>query len=348
MFAPVAHAIEKEAKKVTTHAVLGHTGHRRRAILLGAALSTAPSVGWAQQAQWPTRPIRLVIPFAPGGSFDVLGRVIAERLRTLLPQPIVVENRAGAGGNIAAEAVARAAPDGYTLLLGASSLVQNAAVFGHLPYHPIRDFSPVSEVAYYSLILVAGPKLTVRSVEELVAAAKARPGELTYSSAGVGTPTHLAGELFAQRAGIDITHVPFAGAAPGQAALLGGQVDFVFQNPVQALPAIRGGQLRALAVTAAERSVALPDVPTVAESGYPGFEAGTWGAVFGPASMPPEVVAALREKIQEVLRMPELVSVFAVQGLEVRDAGPERLAEIMREDLQKWTEVVRRAGIRAE
>ena len=269
-------------------------------------------------------------------------------MRRHLPQPVVVENRPGGGGNIAADLVARSEPDGYTLLLGASSLVQNAAVFQRLPYDPLKDFTPISEVAYYSLVVIAGPKLNVTSVQDVIAAARARPGEITYSSAGIGTPTHLAGELFAQQAGLQMTHVPYSGAAPGQTALLAGQIDLIFQNPTQALPAVRAGQVRAIAVTALERTAELQDVPTVAESGFPGFEVGTWAAVFGPAGLPEARGRVIRDALHQTVAVREVAAAIGELGMAVRTSDSAQLAERMKEDLRKWTEVVQRAGIRAQ
>ncbi|WP_431271500.1 tripartite tricarboxylate transporter substrate-binding protein [Dankookia sp. P2] len=239
----------------------------RRAIL-ATALLAAPVRAQAR----PARPVRLVVPFPPGGPADVLARLLAERLAEGWGQPVIVENRGGAGGNIGAEAVARAAPDGHTLLLCASSHVQGAALYNRLPFDPIRDFTPVAQLAYYSLVLVVHPSVPAADLAEFEALLRARPGEVTITSAGVGTPTHLTAELFRSRAGVAFTHVPFGGAAPAHAALLGGQVQAMFHNPVMAVPAVQAGRLRALATTGAARAVALPAVPTLAESGYPGFE----------------------------------------------------------------------------
>ncbi|MBX6374433.1 MAG: tripartite tricarboxylate transporter substrate binding protein [Acetobacteraceae bacterium] len=327
---------------------------RRRALLasLGTAAATLlpPGAGTLAQAPqpapaWPTRPVRLVVPFAPGGPADAIARSIGERLGEIWGQPVVVENRAGAGGNIGAEHVARSAPDGYTLLLCASSHVQNVALYRSLPYDPIRDFTPISLVAYYSLVVVVHPSVPARTLAEFAALMREKPGEVTITSAGVGTPTHLSAELFALRVGAQFTHVPFQGAAPAHTALLGGQVQAMFNNPVLAVPAVRAGRLRALATTGPRRSPALPEVPTVAESGHPGYEVGTWYAVIGPAGLPAPLVAKIDADLRRVLAEPALRERFAGQSLEIPEPGPEHLARVMREDLERWAELIRRLGI---
>src|SRR4051812_22860470 len=268
--------------------------------VLGAALLAAP----ARAQAWPSRPVRLVVPFPPGGPADVLARLLAERLAEGWGQPVVVENRGGAGGNIGAEAVARAAPDGHTLLLCASSHVQGAALYTRLAFDPVRDFTPVAQLAYYSLVLVVHPSVPATDLAGFEALLRAQPGQVTVASAGIGTPTHLTAELFRSRAGVEFTHVPFGGAAPAHAALIGGQVQAMFHNPVMAVPAVQAGRLRALATTGAARAVALPAVPTLAEGGYPGFESGTWYAVLGPAGLPAPVVARVESDLRRTVALP--------------------------------------------
>ncbi|MFZ4409222.1 MAG: Bug family tripartite tricarboxylate transporter substrate binding protein [Paracraurococcus sp.] len=315
-----------------------------RRAALGAALLAAP----ARAQAWPTRPVRLLVPFPPGGPADVLARLLAGPLAESWGQPVIVENRAGAGGNIGAEAVARAAPDGHTLLLNASSHVQGAALYSKLAFDPVRDFSPITQIAYYSLVLVVHPSVPVTDLAGFEALLRARPGEVTITSAGVGTPTHLTAELFRIRAGVEFTHVPFGGAAPAHAALLGGQVMAMFHNPVMSVPAVQAGRLRALATTGAVRAAALPDVPTLAESGYPGFESGTWYLVVGPAGMPAPVVARIDADLRRAIALPAVREKLAAQSMEPRDLGPDPLAALMREELARWTEVIQRLGIRQD
>jgi tripartite-type tricarboxylate transporter receptor subunit TctC len=315
-----------------------------RRVVFGAALLAAP----ARAQAWPSRPVRIVVPFPPGGPADVLGRLLAERLAEGWGQPVIVENRGGAGGNIGAEAVARAAPDGHTLLLCASSHVQGAALYSRLPFDPIRDFTPIAQLAYYSLVLVVHPSVSATTLAAFEALLRANPGQVTITSAGVGTPTHLTAELFRSRTGVEFTHVPFGGAAPAHAALLGGQVQAMFHNPVMAVPAVQAGRLRALATTGAVRAVALPEVPTLAESGYPCFDSGTWYAVLGPAGLPAPVVARIDADLRRVIALPAVRDRLAAQSMEPRDIEPETLAAVMREELVRWTEVIRRLGIRQD
>lgn len=317
-----------------------------RRATLGLAASLAAPRAFAQA--WPTRPVRLIVPFPPGGPADAIGRILSERLSEGWGQPVIIENRGGAGGNIGAEATARAAPDGHTLLLCASSHVQGAALYRRLPFDPIRDFTPVTQVAYYSLVVVVHPSVPVHTLREFEQALRSANGQFTITSAGVGTPTHLTAELFRIRANLDFTHVPFQGAAPAHTALLAGQVQAMFNNPVLAVPAVRAGALRAVATTGAQRAAALPDVPTLAESGYPGFEAGTWYAVLGPAGIPAPIVQKIDADLKRVVGLPAVQERFAAQSLETRAAGPTELSTIMAEDLARWTEVIQRLGIRQD
>jgi tripartite-type tricarboxylate transporter receptor subunit TctC len=317
---------------------------RRSLMGLGAGLLAAPA--YAQS--WPTRPVRLVVPFPPGGPADAIGRILAEPLGEAWGQPVVIDNRGGAGGNIGADVVAKSPPDGHTLLLAASSHVQGAALYRRLAFDPIRDFTPITQVAYYSLVVVVHPSVPANNLREFEAYMRANPGRLTMTSAGVGTPTHLTAELFRTRAGLEFTHVPFQGAAPAHTALLAGQVQAMFHNPVLAVPAVQAGRLRAVATTGAARARALPDVPTLAESGYPGFEAGTWYAVLGPAGMPPAVVSRMDADLRRVVALQSVGERFARQSLETRQLGPEDLAATMRSELERWGEVIRRLGIQQD
>jgi tripartite-type tricarboxylate transporter receptor subunit TctC len=305
-----------------------------------------PLAAWAQN--YPARPVRIVVPFPPGGPADVLGRLFADKLQGMWGQPVVVDNRAGAAGNVGSEITARSTPDGYTILLAASSHVTNAGLYAKLPYDPIKDFTPISQVAYYSLVLVTHPSLPVASLSDLVAFAKANPGKLTWASAGSGTPTHLTAELFGVVSGIQFLHVPYKGAAPATNDLLGGQVQAMFNNPVSALPHVRSGQLRGLATTGVRRSPAAPDIPTVAELGYPGFEAGTWYALLGPAGMPKEIATKVSADANAVLKMADVRLRLASQGVEPIGTTPEGLRAIMIADLEKWTKVMRAANIKPD
>lgn len=323
-----------------------HIGRRTALGLAVGGTAVAAMPAYAQS--WPTRPVRLVVPFPPGGPADAIGRLLGEKLAEIWGQPVIIENRGGAGGNIGADVVARSAPDGYTLLLAASSHVQGAALYTRLAFDPIRDFTPIAQVAYYGLVLVVHPSVPATTLPEFEALLRAKPGEVTITSAGVGTPTHLTAEIFATRAGVTFTHVPYQGAAPAQTALLGGQVQAMFNNPVLAVPAAQAGRLRALATTGATRSPSLPETPTLAESGYPGFESGTWYAMLGPAGVPAPIVAKIDADLRRVIALPAVRQRFATLSLEARDAGPDALATIMRDDLARWTEVIRRLGLRQQ
>ncbi len=325
--------------------------HLRSSVRLVASLGLLAIVAVAATTgaqSYPGKPVKLIVPFPPGGPADVLGRIFAQKLGELWGQTVVVDNRPGAGGNIGADLTAKSPPDGYTLILSASSHVINASLYGKLPYDPIKDFTPISQVAYYSLVLVTHPSLPVSSVRDVVALAKAKPGQLTCASAGSGTPTHLTAELFRIAAGIDFVHVPYKGAAPATNDLLGGQVQMMFNNPVSALPHVKTGKLRALATTGARRSPVTPDIPTVAELGYPGFEAGTWYAFLGPAGLPKEIVTKLHTDLLKVLHMKDVRERLAAQAIDPIGTTPEQLAAIMKADLDKWAKVIRSANITAD
>ncbi len=318
---------------------------RFAAILCLASLAPAGQV--AAQA-YPAKPVKLIVPFPPGGPADVLGRLFAEKLGAMWNQPVIVENRAGAAGNIGSEVTAKSAPDGYTLLLIASSHVINGGLYDRLPYDPIKDFTPVSQVAYYSLVMVVHPSVAAHTMQELIAWSKANPGKLSLASAGNGTPTHLAAELFRGVTGINFAHIPYKGAAPATNDLLAGHAQLMFNNPVSALPLVKSGRLRALATTGLVRSPLAADVPTVAESGYPGFEAGTWYAFIGPAGMPGDIVHKLAADINAVLRQEAVRARFIAMGVDPIGTTPEQLAAVMRSDLEKWTKVIRAANIKAD
>ncbi|HEY8613373.1 MAG TPA: tripartite tricarboxylate transporter substrate binding protein, partial [Roseomonas sp.] len=292
---------------------------RRTLLRRAAILSAVPMAGARAQApaRWPTRPIRLIVAFAAGGNTDLIARMLAERLSVELGQPVVVENRTGAAGIIGAEAVARSAPDGYTLFLGTlSTQAIHASLYqGRLPFDPVADFTPVSRTTVGTHMLIVHPSVPATSVAELAALAKARPGQLSYGSGGNGTSTHICGEMFRQMAGVDLLHVPFRSTAPVATALLSGDIQMMFDTFSSALPQVRQGRARALAVTSAQRNPAAPDVPTVAET-LPGFEADTWDGVFAPAGLPVPIVERVDAAVQASLAHPGLVSRLEAAGLQ--------------------------------
>jgi tripartite-type tricarboxylate transporter receptor subunit TctC len=328
--------------------------NRRRSGLLPALamLATSLLMSWLAPAPvsaqgYPARPVRLIVPFPAGGPADALGRVLADQLNKMWGQPVIVENRGGAGGNIGAEVVARAAPDGYTLLLNASSHVINASLYDKLPYDPIKDFTPVSEVASYMLVLVTHPSVPAQNVKEFVAFAKSKPEGLSVANAGLGTPTHLAAVLFAQAAGVKLVHVPYRGAAPASTDLIAGQMPAMFNNPVNAVPQVKANTLRALAVTGAKRLALLPDTPTIAESGYPEFETRTWYGLFGPAGLPGEIVRKLHADSEKALRTPEIANSLVAQGWDITVSPPERFSVVVKSELDRWSAVVKSSGTKA-
>ena len=325
--------------------------HRRRALLGGTAFSLFGLAASHAPAQtYPSRPLRLIVPFPPGGPTDIVARPLAQLLGEALKQQVVVDNRGGAGGSIAADLVAKSPPDGYTLLMGTvGTSAINASLYKHLAYDPIESFTPLAAVASGPIAVVVGPGLAVRSLAELVAQARARPGSITYGSAGNGTPGHLAGALFASAAGIELTHVPYKGSAPAVTDLLGGQIPLMFDPLQSVLPHIVNGKLRALAVTSRGRATLLPDVPTVAEAaGLAGFETTAWWAVFGPAKMPAGVTARLTAEIERIVRSPEYERRLGNLGVQPFTNKATSLAAFQKSEAAKWGKAVRDAGITLE
>jgi tripartite-type tricarboxylate transporter receptor subunit TctC len=321
----------------------------RRRTLLASTFAASNLQGASAQPAWPERPIRLIVPFGPGGATDIISRLVADRLAEQLGQPIVIENRGGAGGNIGAEAAARAAPDGYTLVMGVvGTHAINPTLFPSVPFDPIQDFSPISLVATAMNVLVVNPDLPARSVQELIALARARPGQLNFGSPGNGSTVQLAGELFKTMTGTDMVHTPYRGAAAAMTDLLAGRVHLMFDNLPSAVPHVRSGRLRALAVTGAERSTALPELPTVAESGLPGYEATTWFALFGPARLPPAIVARLNGAVRVAVGAPGMADRLGALGAEPAAGTPEALTELIRRDTEKWGRVIRLSGARVD
>jgi tripartite-type tricarboxylate transporter receptor subunit TctC len=319
----------------------------RRTILAGlAALSLGLGALSAVHAQtYPTRPVTLVVAFTPAGPSDVLARVVGRKLEELLKQPFIIVNRPGAGGNIGAEAVATAAPDGYTLLMGNNSiLATNASLYKKLPYDPEKDFKPISLVGNQANILVVNPKLPVRSMAELIALAKSKPGQLNYASSGIGTAAHLAGALFRAQANIDIVHVAYKGAAPALQDVIAGQVQMMFATAASVIGFINAGVVRPLAVTTLQRSALLPDLPTVAEQGLPGFEATTWHGLVAPAATPPAVIDILHDATVRTLRDPAVAKSLTDLGVEISSSTPDEFAKYITVEIPKWTAVVKASG----
>ncbi|HKB63116.1 MAG TPA: tripartite tricarboxylate transporter substrate binding protein [Burkholderiales bacterium] len=322
---------------------------RRAALSLAATLAISTPHAAAAADAYPARPIRFVVAFPPGGGTDIIARSIAQKLAERLAQQVVVDNRPGAGGNIGTDIVAKSAPDGYTLLMGsAGPLAINASLFDKMPFDPIRDLAPVTLAASTPNVLVVHPSLKAATVNELIALAKARPGEINFASSGHGTPAHLAGELFNSMAGVKLVHVPYKGAAPALADLLGGQVQLMFSTMPPALPHVKDGKLRALAVTSSKRSRAMPELPTVDEVALPGFEANTWHGVVVPAGTPAAIVARLNREIVAILHLPEVVERLSGQGAEALGSTPEEFAAYIRSESVKWAKVVRDSGAKAE
>jgi tripartite-type tricarboxylate transporter receptor subunit TctC len=295
---------------------------------------------------FPDKPIRLVVPFAAGGPADALGRILGEKLSQRWDQPVVIENRGGAGSTIGATAVARAAPDGYTLLLNASSHVINASLTQNLAYDPIKDFTPISELASYMLVLVVHPSVQATTLKDFVEVARSHPNGLTVANAGSGTPTHLAAVLFAQTAGLNFVHVSYRGAAPATNDLLAGHALAMFNNPVNAVPQAKAKSLRAIAVTGSKRLSLLPDLPTIAESGYPGFETRTWYGLFGPAGLPPELVAKLFTDMHWALYSSDVSEKLVAQGWDILGSEPADFTVVLQAELDKWSTVVKSANIK--
>ena len=298
---------------------------------------------------YPTKPVRLIVPFPPGGSADILARTIAAKMTEGLGQQVVTDNRPGAGTAIGAEATAKSAPDGYTIMIGTvSSHAINPSLNPKLAYHPVRDFAPISLVASIPFVLLAHPSLPAQSVQELIALARREPGRLNYSSAGSGTSNHLAGELFNSMAGVAITHIPYKGSSPALADLLGGQVNLMFDLVLTAAPHVKAGAARALAVTSKARSSALPQVPTVAEAGVPGYEVSAWFAIFAPAGTPPAIVTRLNSEVVRVMRLPDVRERLASQGADPLTSTPEETAAYVRTELAKWSRVVAASGMKPD
>jgi tripartite-type tricarboxylate transporter receptor subunit TctC len=325
-------------------------GHRIIAALCALAAAVIATGAFAQApAAYPTHPVRIVVPFPAGGTTDILARAVAQRFSEAFGQPFVVDNRPGAGGNIGAELVAKSAPDGYTLLMGTvGTHAINPSLYTNMPYDHVKDFAPVFLAAGVPNVLEVNPSLPVHSVAELVAYAKANPGKLNFASSGSGTSIHLSGELFRTMTGVTMQHVPYKGSAPALQDLVGGQVQLMFDNLPSSMALIKAGKLRALAVTSAHRSAALPDLPTIAESGYPAFEASSWFGLLAPAGTPAAIVNKLNAEGNQWLASADAKDKLLAQGAIAAGGSPEDFARHITAETAKWAKVVKASGAKVE
>ena len=320
----------------------------RRFAALFATIVLLASALPASAQNYPSRSITFVVPFPAGGSADTLARLIGQMLSERLGQAVVVENKPGAGGNLGTDAVAKAAPDGYTLLLTPSSIAIAPALYTKLPFDPIKDFAPVTLLGSIPMVVVVYPEFPPKTLQELIALAKAKPGEISYASAGNGSTNHLAVEMFKIKTGIDMLHVPYRGNPLAIVDVIAGRVPVFFDFVLTGLPHVREGKVRALAVTGAHRSQVLPDVPTVAEAGVPGFEASTWFGVYAPGGTKPEIVEKLNTEILAVLAMPKIRERLTALGVDILAEGPQGLAALTKSDLEKWGPIVQKAGVKLD
>jgi tripartite-type tricarboxylate transporter receptor subunit TctC len=322
----------------------------RRTLLAAFALGALAATGTAAaQTAFPLRPVTLIVPFPAGGSTDLVARAVATKIGDILGQPLVIVNLEGSGGNVAAATAARAEPDGYTLLMGtAATHAINPALYRSMPYDPVADFAPISLLVAVPNVLVVHPDFPAGDVAQLIALLKANPGKYSYASAGVGTPGHLSGELFKSMAGVDMVHVPYKGGGPALVDVMEGYVPMMFDNLPSSTEPIRAGKLRSLAVTTAQRAASMPDLPTVAESGLPGFETYSWNALFAPTGTPSAVIARLNEAAVAALADPELKAKLEGLGATVVGSTPEQLAAHVRAELAKWAPVVAASGAQIE
>ena len=325
---------------------------RQTLALLACALASAtlPAANaQAPAASWPSKPIRWVVPFPPGGAMDAIARTLGEKAGKTLGQPFVIENKPGAGGNIGADFVAKQPGDGYTLMITSIGMATNKPLYGKLSYDPIKDFAPVSLLAVVPNVLVTNAtQPDVKTAQDVIAAARKTPGKLTYASAGNGTSIHLAGEVFTSLAQVDMLHVPYKGSGPAVSDLLGGQVNYMFDSITSARPHIESGKLRALGVTTAKRSKTLPNVPTLAEAGLPGYEVSPWFAVFMPAATPKDIVAKVNSALLEAMNDPDVVKRFETIGAEPVGSTPEEMAQHLARESERWTKLIQERGIKLD
>ncbi len=318
-------------------------------LLGGCALLFASAAALAQPADYPAQSIKVIVPFPPGGGTDIVTRMVLDRIRASTGWTLVVDNRPGAGGNIGMDAVAKAAPDGYTLGMGqTANLAINPSLYAKMPYDASRAFAPVATVAGQPVVLVVNAESRFKTLADLVAAAKAKPDSLSMASAGNGTVGHLTGELFIRQAGIRTSHIPYKGAGPAATDLLGGQVDYYFATPQTVIPFIKAGKLRALAVSSAKRLPVLPDVPTVAESGYKGFDTSDWKMLVAPAGTPPAVLARWQQEVARALARPDTIATLQAEGSTPMATTPQEAAALIRSEQQRWGEVIRNGNVKLD
>jgi tripartite-type tricarboxylate transporter receptor subunit TctC len=321
---------------------------RRHFLQATAVAAVLPHAAWAED-KYPSKPITLICPYSPGGNADLRSRQIGRFISTALGQPVLVDNKAGAGGNIGTDFIAKAKPDGYVVGMGNfAPLSVNPSMFEKLSFNPAKDLTPICLLEKGPLILMVRPDAPYKSVKDIIAAAKAKPGRLTFASGGLGGSHHLSGELFKQIAGIDITHVPYKGGSLGTTDLMGGQVDMMFEQMYSAAPSLRAGKLRALAITSRTRSPLFPDVPTMVEAGVPGFEVQNWQGLVGPAHMPPQIVKLLNEQCNKALADPDIRKQMLDQGNEIGGGTPEQFAAFIQGEAARWGRIVKTGHIRPE
>jgi tripartite-type tricarboxylate transporter receptor subunit TctC len=320
------------------------TSLRRRHVLAAALLGLTAGLNVQAQDVFPSKPIKLVVPYPPGGPTDIVARLVGQKLGEQMGQTVVVENKAGAGGNLGAESVARSPADGYTLLVATTAHAINPSLFKKLNYELLKDFVPVSQLTSGPLVIVASPALPAKNVAELVALAKSKPGALNYASSGNGQSTHLSAELFSAMAGVKMNHVPYKGSAPALTDVMGGQADLMFDTMLSAMPHVKAGKLKALAVTSAQRSPAAPDLPTVTEGGLAGYEAIAWNGLLAPAGTPPAVLAKLSAELKKALETPALRERFDAQGFAAAWSAPAAFDGFLRAEVDKWGKTVKASG----
>jgi tripartite-type tricarboxylate transporter receptor subunit TctC len=334
--------LERSARRQGAHP-------RTRAIGIGTVLLLSAGFAAGQTDGYPNRPLRLIVPFPPGGGNDILARAVGQRLTEIVRQQVIVDNRGGAGGVIGATMGAQANPDGYTITLASlGGMAHNPALKPDLPYQPVRDFAPIVNIATSPFILIVAPQFPAKSIKDLVSLAKAKPGAYNLGSAGVGSSLHMTGELFKHTAGVNLVHVPFKGTAPSLTSLMSGQIEAMFSTMPPALPQLKAGKLRALGVTGKTRAATAPDVPTVIEAGVPGFEVLNWQGLVAPKKVSPAIVARLNRDVLAALAGPGMAELLAAQGLEIAGGPPEAFGKLIAAEIARYTKLVQAAGIKAD